>query len=411
MEQDNSALNDSKIPKKFFGVSHNVFFLGWVSFLTDVSSDMIFNVFPLFLSHVLGVGAAFIGIIEGLGDSMATILKVVSGWASDKLGQRKGLTTFGYVLSTVAKPFLLLATCGAIAMVIRIFERSGKGIRTSPRDAMVADSTSADTMGRGFGFHRAMDNAGAVGGIAIAAAIIYFMQGWEVTLELSTFRWLVIIGVIPAVLSVIVIIFFVHEARAPRPKPEEKSAAAVGGFDRRFKIFLAIMVLFTLGNSADIFLVLRASDIGLSPLHILLMLIPLNLVYAATSYPFGRLSDRIGRKRVIIAGWGIYALTYLGFALVSPTWHVLYVVLLFGLYGVYYGAAEGVTRAFVADIVPKEKRGTAYGLYHGAIGLSLLLASVTAGVLWEAIDPAATFFFGAAMAGAAMVGLMLFIKE
>ena len=171
------------------------------------------------------------------------------------------------------------------------------------------------------------------------------------------------------------------------------------------------MVLFTLGNSADIFLVLRASDIGLSPLHILLMLIPLTLVYATTSYPFGRLSDRIGRKRVIIAGWGIYVLTYLGFALVSPTWHVTYVILLFGIYGVYYGAAEGVTRAFVADMVPKEKRGTAYGLYHGSIGLSLLLASVTAGVLWEAVDPAATFFFGAAMAGMAMVGFMLFIKE
>ena len=397
--------------KRIFGVSRNVFFLGWVSFLTDVSSEMIFNVFPLFLSHVLGVGAIFIGLIEGLGDSVATILKVAGGWASDKLGQRKGLTTFGYVMSTVAKPFLLLATSGAAALAIRFFERSGKGVRTSPRDAMVADSATADTMGRSFGFHRAMDTAGAVGGIAIAAAIIYFMQGWEFTLELSTFRWLVIIGVIPAVLSVVVLVFFVHEARTSRQKWGETGTAASGGFDRRFKIFLAIMVIFTLGNSADIFLVLRASDIGLSPLHIILMLIPLSMVYAATSYPFGRLSDRIGRKRVIVAGWGVYALTYLGFALASPTWHVIYVVLLFGLYGVYYGAAEGVTRAFVADIVPREKRGTAYGLYHGAIGLSLLLASVTAGVLWEAIDPAATFFFGAAMAAVAMLGLILMIKE
>ena len=397
--------------KRIFGVSRNVFFLGWVSFLTDVSSEMIFNVFPLFLSHVLGVGAIFIGLIEGLGDSVATILKVAGGWASDKLGQRKGLTTFGYVMSTVAKPFLLLATSGAAALAIRFFERSGKGVRTSPRDAMVADSATADTMGRSFGFHRAMDTAGAVGGIAIAAAIIYFMQGWEFTLELSTFRWLVIIGVIPAVLSVVVLVFFVHEARTSRQKWGETGTAASGGFDRRFKIFLAILVIFTLGNSADIFLVLRASDIGLSPLHIILMLIPLSMVYAATSYPFGRLSDRIGRKRVIVAGWGVYALTYLGFALASPTWHVIYVVLLFGLYGVYYGAAEGVTRAFVADIVPREKRGTAYGLYHGAIGLSLLMASVTAGVLWEAIDPASTFFFGAAMAAVAMLGLILMIKE
>jgi len=412
MKQANSGPDSSKISKRYFGVSRNVFFLGWVSFLTDVSSEMIFNVFPLFLSHVLGVGATFIGVIEGLGDSAATVLKVMSGWASDKLGQRKGLTTFGYVLSTVAKPFLLLATSGAAALVIRFFERAGKGIRTSPRDALVADSTTPETMGRGFGFHRALDTFGAVGGIAIAAAIIYFMQGWEMRLSLPSFEWLVIISIIPAVLAVLVLIFFVHEARASRPERKETgTAAAGGGFDRRFKIFLAIMVLFTLGNSADIFLVLRASDIGLSPLHILLMLIPLTLVYATTSYPFGRLSDRIGRKRVIIAGWGIYVLTYLGFALVSPTWHVIYVILLFAIYGIYYGAAEGVTRAFVADMVPKEKRGTAYGLYHGSIGLSLLLASVTAGVLWEAVDPAATFFFGAAMAGMAMVGFMLFIKE
>jgi len=398
--------------KRFLGVSRNVFFLGWVSFLTDVSSEMMFHMFPLFLSHVLGVGAAFIGLIEGLGDSAATILKVASGWASDRLGRRKGLTTLGYVLSTVAKPFLLLASSGGVALAIRFFERSGKGIRTSPRDALVADSTTPETMGRGFGFHRALDTFGAVGGIAIAAAVIYLMQGWETTLALPSFRWLVIIGVIPAVLSVLVLVFFVHEARASRPRGKEIGAAApVEGFDRRFKIFLAIMALFTLGNSADIFLVLRASDIGLSPLHILLMLIPLNLIYAATSYPFGRLSDRVGRKRVIIAGWGVYALTYLGFALVSPTWHVIYVILLFAFYGVYYGAAEGVTRAFVADIVPKERRGTAYGLYHGSIGVSLLLASVIAGVLWEAIDPAATFFFGAAMAGAAIAGFALLLRE
>jgi MFS family permease len=397
--------------KRIFGVSRNVFSLGWVSFLTDVSTDMIFNVFPLFLSHVLGVGATFIGLIEGLGDSAATVLKVVSGWASDRLGRRKRLTTSGYILSTVAKPFLLIATSGAAALAIRFFERSGKGIRTSPRDALIADSTTPGVMGRGFGFHRAMDTAGAVGGIAIAAAVIYLVQGWETRLSLPSFEWLVIIGVIPAVLAVLVLVFFVHEGRASRAQRVEGGAADGRDLDRRFKIFLAIMVIFTLGNSADIFLVLRASDIGLSPLHILLMLIPLNLVYAATAYPFGRLSDRIGRKRIIVAGWGIYALAYIGFALASPMWHLVYVILLFALYGVYYGAAEGVTRAFVADMVPREKRGTAYGLYHGAIGVSLLLASVTAGLLWEAIDPVATFLFGAAMAVVAMVGFVLFIKE
>jgi len=197
--------------KRFLGVSRNVFFLGWVSFLTDVSSEMIFHMFPLFLSQVLGVGTAFIGLIEGLGDSAATILKLVSGWASDRLGKRKGLTTLGYVLSTVAKPFLLLASSGGIALAIRFFERSGKGIRTSPRDALVADSTTPETMGRGFGFHRALDTFGAVGGIAIAAVIIYLTQGWQTTLSLPSFQWLIIIGVIPAVLAVVVLVFFVHD--------------------------------------------------------------------------------------------------------------------------------------------------------------------------------------------------------
>ena len=405
MEQDDG--------KGRLGVSRNVFFLGWVSLLTDVSSDMIFNMFPLFLSHVLGVGPAFIGLIEGLGESVATLLKLVSGWASDKLGRRKGLTTLGYTVSTAAKPFLLIASSGGAALVIRFFERTGKGIRASPRDALVADSTAPDAMGRAFGFHRALDTSGAIVGIAIAAIVVYFMQGWErPDLAGDTFRWLIIIGVIPAVLAVLVLILFVHETRSSRPKAGEAGMpTTVGGFDRRFKVFLAIMILFTLGNSADVFLILRASDIGLSPPLILLMLIPLNVIYAAASYPLGKLSDRIGRKNVIITGWAIYVLTYLGFALVSESWNVVYVILLFALYGVYYGASEGVTRAFVADMVPSKKRGTAYGLYHSAIGFSLLLASVIAGVLWEVINPAATFLFGAAMAGIAMLGFALLIKE
>lgn len=398
--------------KRVWGVSRNVFVLGWVSFFTDVSTEMIFHMFPLFLSHLLGVGAAFIGLIEGLGDSVATVLKLVSGWASDRLQKRKGLAVAGYSLSTVAKPFLLLASSGWIALVIRFFERSGKGVRTSPRDALVADSAATERLGRSFGFHRALDTAGAITGIAIAALIVYLVQGWNVTLTLPGFRWLVIIGVVPAVLAVALLAFLVHERRAPQPGGVDTGTAPTeGGLDRRFKTFLGIMVLFTLGNSADIFLILRASNIGLSPVHILLMLIPLNVVYAATSYPFGRLSDRIGRKKIITGGWAVYGLAYLGFAVASPAWHVAYVLLLFSFYGLYYGAAEGVTRAFVADMVPRAKRGTAYGLYHGAIGISTLLASVIAGVLWEVVSPAATFYFGAAMAAAALAGFVLFIKE
>ena len=403
------ANSESQATKpRVFGVSRNVFFLGWVSFLTDVSSEMIFNMLPLFLLNVLGVGTAVIGLIEGLGDSAATILKIVSGWLSDRLGRRKGLTTLGYVLSTIAKPFLLVASVWGAVLAIRLSDRAGKGIRTSPRDALLADSTAPEEMGRGFGFHRAMDTFGAVIGIAGAVAIVFFMQKGEMLLSLGTFQMLVIIGVIPAVLSVLLLIFFVKEVSRPGREQRASSAAPQGGFDRRFKTFLPIIVLFTLGNSATAFLVLRAQDIGLSVLHILLLLVLFNLVYASISYPSGILSDRLGRKRIIVAGWGIYALTYLGFALASAWWHVL---LLFALYGLYYGAAEGVTRAFVADMVPVERRGTAYGLYHGAVGVTLLPASVIAGVLWQVISPAAPFFFGAATATAAMLAFALLIRE
>jgi len=396
-------------PKKVLGVSRNVFFLGWVSFLTDVSSEMIFNMLPLFLSNVLGVGTAFIGLIEGVGDSAATILKIASGWFSDKIGKRKGVTTAGYVLSTVAKPFLYIASAGWVVLIIRVAERSGKGIRTSPRDALVADSTSPEEMGRGFGFHRALDTFGAVTGIVGAVAIVLLMQKGDLLLSSNTFKMLVIIGLIPAVLAVLLLIFFVHERRAPRPKRAEIGAAATWrGFDRRFKLFLGIIVLFTLGNSTDAFLVLRAQNIGFSVLHILLLLVLFSLVYASISYPSGILSDRLGRKRLIVVGWSMYALTYLGFALAVAWWHVIF---LFALYGLYFGMAEGATRAFVADMVPEERRGTAYGLYHGAVGLSLLPASVIAGVLWQVISPAAPFYFGAAMSGAAMIGFALLIRE
>lgn len=395
-------------PRKYLGVSRNVFVLGWVSFLTDLSSDMIFTVLPLFLMNVLGVGAAFIGVIEGLGDGASTVLKVGSGWASDRIGRRKWLTATGYALSTVAKPFLLVASSGGAVLGIRLAERAGKGIRTSPRDALIADSATAETMGRGFGFHRAMDSLGAVMGLAIAAIVIYIVLGSEQSLTMGSFHWLVIIGAVPAALAVLLIVFSVHEKKALPQEHVATNSAPSTIRSRRFVVFLAVMVLFTLGNSATAFPILRADDVGLSPFHILLLLILFNLVYALVAYPAGRLSDKLGRKKVIIAGWAIYAISYVGFGFAVSSWHL---VLLFAAYGVYFGVAEGVTRAFVADVVPPKSRGTAYGLYHGAVGFSLLLASVIAGALWQYIGPSAPFLFGAAMAGIAIMGFVLFIGE
>ena len=404
--------------KKFFGVSRNVFFLGWVSLLTDVSSEMIFTVMPLFLLNVLKVGTPIIGLIEGIAEGTASLFKLVSGWLSDRLGQRKSLAVFGYSLSTLAKPFLYIASSWGVVLAVRFSDRVGKGIRSAPRDALVADSTSPNEMGKSFGFHRAMDTMGAVLGLSLAALIVYLVERGGLELTWHAFRTLVIAGIGPAVLAVLMLLLFVREKkRGAQPKSGDPTAGqplcegpAKAASDGRFKLFLVIMVLFTLGNSSDAFLILRAQNLGFSVTHVLLLFVAFNLVYALAAMPAGMVSDKLGRKRVIVVGWAIYALSYLGLALASATWQVW---LLFALYGLYYGISEGVCRAFVCDLVPVEKRGTAYGWYHTAVGISLLPASVIAGLLWEwrLGGPEAPFFFGAAMAGAAMLGFLLLIRE
>jgi MFS family permease len=403
--------------KGLFGFSRNVFFLGVVSFLTDVSSEMIFTLMPLFLLNVLRVGTPVIGLIEGIAEGTASLLKVLSGWLSDRIGRRKGLAVFGYSLSTLAKPFLYFATTWGAAAGVRFVDRVGKGIRTSPRDALVADSAPPEEMGKSFGFHRGMDTLGAVLGLAVAALVVYLVQRGGLELTRDAFQTVVLIGVIPAVLAVLVLVFFVRErgrgAGSERSNtstgelpPEEVNARK--GFDLRFKLFLAVVVVFTLGNSSDAFLILRAQNLGFSVPQVLLLFVAFNLVYALVSLPSGLVSDRLGRKGVIVAGWAIYALAYLGLAVVSAAWQVW---LLFALYGLYYGVADGVSRAFVADLVPQDRRGTAYGLYHTAVGLSLLPASLIAGWMWHLIGPEAPFFFGATMAGAAALGFLLLIRE
>ena len=399
---------DSK-QRKRLGMNRNVFVLGWVSFFTDVSSEMIFTALPLFLTSVLGVGTFLVGLIEGLGDSFANIFKIASGWFSDKIDERKWVTASGYGLSTIVKPFLLIASSGVGVLFIRLLERAGKGIRISPRDALIADCTTEKTVGRGFGFQKAMDSFGAMVGIAIAAIVIYFLIGPDKGITTGVFHWIVIIGVVPAVLSVLLIIFFVKEKRASRAEREvahHMPQAKV--LDKRFVIFLTVMTLFNLGNSADAFLVLRASNVGWSLFYIFILLIGYDLVYAVVSYPVGKLSDRIGRKRLIVAGWAIYVITYILMALASAKWQLILIVVTYGLYS---GLADGVSKAFVADIVSPHRRGVGYGLYHGLVGFALLLASLIAGALWQWVNPSAPFYFGAAMSGLAMVGMIFFVKE
>ncbi len=301
----------------------NVVVLGVVSFLMDVSSEMTLTVLPLFLSGVLGASPSMIGLIEGIADSTNTGFKVISGWLSDLRGKRKGLTTFGYSISTVAKPFLYFATTWSIVLGIRFADRVGKGVRTAPRDALLAESTTNEDRGKSFGFHRAMDTGGAVVGLGIAAAVVYVMQQQGLDLARNTFKVLVLVSIIPSVAAVLLIVFKVKEhiiltgpdrSLQPDARQQQTRTHSPNMLDTRFKVFLVIMVLFTLGNFSDAFMVLRAHDIGLSVLQILVLLVLFNLVYAGVSIPAGILSDRFGRRIVVAAGWSVYALIYLGFA-------------------------------------------------------------------------------------------------
>ena len=401
--------------KLIFGLNPNIFWLGAVSFLTDVSSELIFSLMPLFLANVLQTGTVIIGLVEGVAESTASLLKIVSGWVSDKIGNRKELSFVGYALSTLAKPFMLIVNTWGPVMGIRFADRFGKGIRSAPRDALVGDSCDESERGKAFGFHRAMDTSGAALGLIIAALVIFLVQGDVLALQADAYRWLIILGVIPAFIALFFFLF-IHEppkqvcitSDAGSIDPGAAGPSTTSAFTGRFRLFLIILFIFTLGNSSDAFLILRAQNLGNNVFYIVLMLIVFNAVYALISTPAGMLSDRLGRKNIIALGWTIYALVYLGFAFFNESWMVW---VLWAFYGVYYGLAEGVARALVVDLVPEDKRGTAFGAYHGVVGITLLPASLIAGWLWQAVSPAAPFYFGAALAVLAVIGLMLFIKE
>jgi len=398
----------SSSPKKIAGLHPNVFLLGLVSLLTDVSSEMIFTLMPLFLANVLAAAPIVIGLITGVSDGIASIMKLVSGWISDKIGKRKWLAFAGYGISNFIKPVMYFASSWGIVFGIRFADRFGKGIRTAPRDALIADSLASTERGKGFGLHQAMDSAGAAIGLLFTAVIIYFLQQNALNLEKNTYQLLVVFGIIPGMLALIVF-FFIHDRRHDsRMRIGITEAATDSSIGKQFMGFIIIMFLFTLGNSSDAFLILRAQNLGSCVLDIALMLLLFNIAYASVSLPAGLLSDRIGRKKILIISWLNYAAVYLGFAVASSAWQVW---LLFGLYGVYYGLSEGVARAFIADLVPEGKRGTAYGIFHGTIGLTLLPAGLIAGWLWQSISPSATFYFGAGLSCIAMTGLFFFIKD
>ena len=393
---DNPPILDGK------RIHPNVWIMTLGSFLTDVSSEMLNNLIPLFLFNILGVKTAAIGLIDGVAETTASLVKIYSGALSDRLGKRKFLTVFGYAISTIAKPFLYLANSWSWVLGVRFADRFGKGIRTAPRDSLLALSATSNQRGIAFGLHRAGDTAGAFIGIGIATLIIWLTQSTSHILTRLTFHYIILASIIPAILAVFILIFGLREVRV-----ENQSLIPLSLFknwkilNRRFQIFLLIVILFTLGNSSDSFIILRGQERGLNILQIMAMLMTFNAVYSLSSIPAGWLSDKIGRRKIIISGWGIYGLIYLGLALARTPYLVW---TLYGFYGVYYALTEGVAKALVADLVPAEQRGIAYGLFNAAIGITALPASLIAGILWQGIGswtgygPAAPFIFGSVMA-------------
>ncbi len=383
------------------GLTRNVWAASITSLLMDISSEMVFNVLPLFLANVLGVKSTFIGLIEGVAESTASLLKLFSGRLSDRLRRRKWLAVAGYGISAVAKPFLYFASSWGAVAAVRWADRVGKGIRTAPRDALLADSTAAEHRGLAFGFHRAADTLGAFLGVLGALLAVALTQGSATALQAQAFRTIVLISVVPAVLAVLVLAALAREVQTPAKGRAQLRFRNLG---KAFGLFLLVVGLFELGNSADAFLVLRAQSLGANVMGILGMIMMFNLVYTLVSTPAGALSDRVPRKRLIVGAWLFYAVVYLGIGLARQGWAMW---ILYMAYGAYYGVGYGVARALIADVVPAELRGTAYGAYSMVVGVMALPASVVAGALWDRFGPESPFFFGAALAFLAALALWI----
>jgi len=373
--------------RKVLGLSRNVRNLGWVSLLNDVSSEMIYPLLPLFLTQVLGAGVIFIGLIEGIAESISSFLKLLSGWFSDRFQKRKQIILLGYSLASITRPLMALATSSLQVLFLRSADRVGKGIRSSPRDALLSQSCSPDERGKAFGFQRAMDHAGAMTGPLIASLLLL-----TTTQDL---RIIFFLAFIPACLCVWVLFRGVTDIPGLRTSAPSPFKLHWKGWDKRFKYFLLIVTLFTLGNSSDAFLLLRANDLGVPNSAIPILWFFLHLSKTIFSIPGGILSDRLGRRGIIILGWLVYSFVYVGFALASEAYHIW---LLFFGYGLFFGLAEGTERAWVADLVEESKRGTAYGAYYFFIGIATLPSSVVMGLIWKILGPVWAFSFGAALA-------------
>ncbi|MEO7218896.1 MAG: MFS transporter [Gemmatimonadaceae bacterium] len=379
------------------GLGRNVISLGAVSFFTDVASEMMYPLLPVFLASVLGASASFIGVIEGAAESVAALLKLASGWWSDRIESRKGLVVAGYVIAAVIRPFTAATHTASQVLGIRIADRVGKGIRSTPRDALIAESVDPTIRGRAFGFHAAADNAGAVVGPLIAFGVLY---EWHTPLR--TVFWLT---AIPGAIAVLVLLIFVRDV--PRRAAPAGRAPLLGtDLSGTFWGYLIVVLIFTLGNSTDAFLLLRARQLGVPIALAPVLWACLNFIKSVTGTYGGGLSDRLGRKPLIVSGWLLYAAVYLAFGFAHAAWQAWF---LFAVYGVFYGLTEGTEKAMVVDIVPSQRKGTALGWYNLAIGIGALPASLIFGALWDHAGARTAFEFGATLALVASIS-MTFVR-
>ena len=384
-------------------LDRNVIALGGAAFLQDASSEMIFPFLPAFLTTVLGAPPLFLGVIEGAADSLSSLLRPVFGSLSDRSGRRKPFVVAGYAIANATRPVLAIVAAPWQVLAVRLCDRLGKAIRTAPRDALLADSSDADDRGRAFGFHRAMDHAGAVVGPLIAS-LVFVAVG-------RSYRWLFLLASIPGVLTVLFAAFRVREivpaarTEAPVGVTADGETSTVSSLfeNRSFLILLVAILLFTLGNSSDAFLLLRLGESGVDVAWLPALWAALHVVKTVSVYPCGILSDRFGRRPMLLVGWAFYALVYAGFAILSEP---AAIAALFVGYGLFYGLTEGAERALIADLVEPGRRGAAFGIYNGALGIAALPASLLTGAIWQLAGSGPAFLCGAGFA--AIAALVLF---
>jgi MFS family permease len=392
-----SATKSKNIEQTGISGKRNVKALGLVSMFNDIASEMVYPIIPIFLTTFLGVPVAIVGVIEGIAEATASILKVFSGWLSDRLRHRKSFVAAGYMFSALAKIVLSVAASWLYVLFARFIDRFGKGIRTSARDALIADSASPETRGAAFGLHRALDTAGAVVGPLLALVLLHFLD--------NKYSLIFLLASIPAFIGVGILLLVVKEPKHEIKESEFKLKFSLRSFSKPYKIFLLVNVLFALGNSSDAFLILRTQSLGYTATGAVLLYVVFNAFYSLLSYPFGKLSDRFGARPILIASFLLFAVVYAGFGMAGSG---LILWILFPMYGLYMAMSEGVSKAYISNLVPAETRATAIGLFYTSTGIVAFFSSFIAGLLWNYIGASAPFYFGAVCS---LLAMFVFLND